>query len=518
MRIVSVSDRDVLLYDASDKFKFVVLMGCILGGRTLHIVDKWKVSSLISSGKIGTVIFGKDYEKITKELWAQVDIIITSYFEAYEDEDTIFFMDAIIMSLHREKTYRSILETPTDTEKIAKTSFEILLNQNFLRREEKLQLSLVNRIGNCSYTNKNILHMLEVVDSIFSEEKEDVCVGTENISFEESFIYNLYFFLKGIVVNTSDFTGLSVYSKRRNIIFYDNKSFNELYHKIYKYVIFSKFSKFIERWWIFRWILRFIYGKVIQSEFFFGSRENEFVYINLDPSIVKSRFLNKSNTKTSFIFGTQEDGYTLSINRYNDKKISIEKGEYRIMDKDNSIKLHTDPIDRLYVGGKRIYTHMKDIYAIESESKLDKYFLSDVYARLNGEVLRILAHSQDLYFSEEKNVINVYDVGTYKKALESTPYVKQSEVLKIEDVFTLVVSIDIDSIPIFFEDPKFLRALTNLEGILNQINEDLDNEIEIEKIIIANKFFDEYNKVKNLIRKRDFVEYLSQQPLNRFYS
>jgi len=236
----------------------------------------------------------------------------------------------------------------------------------------------------------------------------------------------------------------------------------------------------------------------------------ELILFNHDRSLDASAFLDKTHTKVSTIFGTPADGYTLSINRYDDKKLKIIDNSFRIMG--SQIKIEKDAINRLYISGERISNSMKTKPAIQSKDQNDLFHVDDHYCDINGEILTIKADSEDLYFYNEGNI--AVDIGTKRRSLMAIPFLRRVDVIKYRGKFICIVELDKKFIKERLEVPKQLFAINILREKVNEINSYFDNSERISRIIVQRKFFEEYDRTSHIISKKNYIEYLDQLPFN----
>ena len=516
MRLVSISHGDVILVDWSKNIKFVLFTACLLAGKTLFLVrNNDGVREIKFTERIGT-IFYDGFVKYDNYQPANFTASIISE-HLFSSVNNFEFLYIHSWSEPHYATYAAIVDSSFKDERDTMNNmFQMRFDRKRLSSMPILTIKQNNK--NYTYDSDSIFHMLNAVDSEFENEPKSY-VKFDEVSFEQGFIYMLYFFLRGDMISIGDKQVIANIlmnsdTKLKEIIFTDNTHVNKNFHKIFKYHIYSNWIMFLDRWWITKWITKFTYDYIIRGKIL-RRNNHEMVIINKERSLDKSQFLDHTRTRVSVIYGTPADGYTLGINRYTDKELSIVDHSFRVMDAGNSLKLQIDSLSRLCIGGERISGYIKGDKIAQSKTENDLYYLGDVYCELNGEILTIKADLTDIYYYD--NECNVaMDVGTRKRSLMAIPYLREVDVFKVKDKFVTIVDIDND-----FVNQKFQPNLRHLNGVLTilrnnliELNDELQESDEMHEVFVSTKFFEWVDSTKHTITREDFIKLLNQQPSN----
>lgn len=506
-RLIMIPEGDIILYTKSNKLKFVIFVATLLSNKCLYIVSSLEeIVKTYTENRIGILFTNELLDKIYKKVPLSIMLSEEILFSSSTDFE---FGDGFLA-----KNYAHLL---LDCGALANSSFKDERETFGDRWENTKHIhwnTNVLHMNGITYNNDNIRHMLNAVDSEFGDENH-LFVSLSEIEFKQSFIYMLYFFLRGQLTNigkSSLIYNMLLNSDRKlkRIVFMDNNNFNEWWHDLYKYEIYSYFNIFLGKWKLTKWITRFTYDRILHTKN--PHAKHELILMNLDRSLDKEKFLDQAHTNVSIIYGTPADGYTLGINRYTDKKLKIENNSFRVIDKGNTIDIQKDTINRLLIGGTRVPEHVKKIHPIQSKKQNELYYISDLYCEIDGEIFTIKANSEDLYFQNEGNII--IDTGTKRRSLMAIPYLKRVDVLKVEEKFIAVVEIDKDFIKKTWENPKLTYVKIHLNSKIEEMNNDFDNSERIDRIIVSKRFFKEMDEVSHIITKKNFIKYLNRKPFN----
>lgn len=507
MRMMRVSDGDVLLYSNNNRVTFVVFVAALLANRTLCVVTEGNHAySTIMNNDIGTVLYNGILHFLfsSREMHAVDSIMRIDTFGLFSKNATDFEWLSIRHANVSTYKYYSALRNQS-----FKDEREALENNfKFINDQQKGGLVLKQGATSINYETSNILEMLEVVNSEFKEEQH-LFTDVFDVPFNQAFIYQLYFFLRGDLVNLGGESPylFSSHRKVKKLLFLTNDLFQAIWHRNWKSKVYSRFNRFLMRWKLTKWITRFTYQAIIGIK-----SKDEYVIINPDRALDREKFLDQARTKVSIIFGTPADANTLAINRYDDKQLKIASNSFRIMDANKSINIKLDNLNQLYIGGTRIPSNVKTKLAIQSKSKTDKYYFYDVYCELHNDVLTIKANSEDIYYDIEG--CRAIDTGTRKRSLMALPYIKQVDVLKIVEDVVVVVDFDKEFIKSEFERPTLLGVLSHLNQEIDELNLLYTESEQIKYTVVSKEFFDEFDRVQGIITKKNFIEYLNQQPSN----
>ena len=509
-RLFKISQGDVLLYTKSTKVQFVVFIACFLVNKHLHIVNTGsELSTIKLEEKIGTVITDPVLNVNHLPIFG-LDLSITIDSNLlFDNSKTFDFIKIRALHIIHKKEYDSLYYCSSFKDE-RQTLKDFILTP---RNGQSTLLSIRVKERSLNYNKYSIGNMLEAVESEFGEESLKRYVNLRNTKFEESFVYMLYFFLRGDVLDV-----LSKYSilnnillkssKLKRLLFINNEGFQNRWHNNYKYKYYSRLNNFLKRWKLLNWITKYTYDKALRYNV--THTNCELVLINYNRSLDRSKFLDQAHTKISIIFGTPADGYTLGINRYDDKELKIVNNSFRIMG--NSAKIEKNSLGQLLVGGERVPSMMKTKRAISVKDPKDQYYLDDHFCTIKGEILTIKADLEDIYFNSEGNAF--IDVGTKRRSLMEVPFIYKVDVFKYIDDFVCVIELDNDFIKQKFENPVFTDAYERLEEKINELNANVDDSEVITKVVVSKKFFKIYDNISHIISKKNFIKYLNQQPFN----
>jgi len=507
MRMMRVSEGDVLLYSSNIRVTFITFLAALLANRTLYVVTEAKDAySTIMNEHIGTVLYNdvNVFRFSHREMHA-VDSIMRINTHRLFNKKAHDFDWLSIKHVHTEvyKYYSALHNQSFKDEREAFAD-----NFKYINDQQKGGLVIKQGSVDIEYKTSNILEMLEVVASEFEGEPH-LYTDVFDVPFKQAFIYQLYFFLRGDLVNLGggDRYLLTSHKRVKKLLFLTNDLFQEIWHRNWKNRVYSRFNIGLMRWKLTKWITGFTYQAIIGIK----SRD-EYVIINPDRAQDREKVLDRARTKVSVIFGTPADANTLAINRYDDKELKIATSSFRIMDANQSIDIKLDNLNQLYLGGTRIPTGIKNKKAIQSKSKIDKYYLHEVYCKLVDDILIIKANSEDIYYNMEGRI--AVDTGTRKRSLSALPYIKRVEVLKMGEGIVSVVELDTEFIKLNFETPTLLEVLRHLDQQIDELNLLYAESDQIKHIVVSREFFDEFDRVKHVITKKNFIEYLNQQPSN----
>lgn len=517
MRIFSIVDDPIIYYSNFNRFnketKFVTFLACLLARKELIIIDKESLLHLtIMNRKIGMVIGSYDIDNL---LW----------------KDTTFYDIPLIITINPMKLFSSDKHFDFiiyhNYSYLIKDQLHALLYSNFRderesfyinwtkSEEEKYNcLTLYNGPEAITYTNKNILEMLEGPESEFSDYTISYA-NTTYLDFEESFIYDLWFFLKGYLSSIGHYNVIhNIMMKSpwvKTIEFHNDKSIMNIYHEDWKWQLLSKWNMFLNKWTLTNWILRFRYDKIFRRNRL--NKKDEIVIINFENNLFLSKCFNKAKTKISYIYGTPSDGYTLAINSHDDKETSVLAMNYRMMGGD--INLYKDTINRLYISGKKVADSSKIVYPIEAKSKEDKCHKVGDYIEINNDIIYVNAKENDIYYDLESpyNPFTIAHVGIVRRALSEIPYITKIAVFKKGDTFVAIVDIDTDFVKWAFkgENANIGKVQAHLNSILFEINaKKRTRGNHVSKIIIKPKFFRILEETNHMISIDKYYRLLSQ--------
>lgn len=507
MRILSISDKDVAIYSEDDKVKFVVFVACFLAGKTLYIArDADHLNSIAILTNIGTIISEGEFTFLKNiDLYCRID------------KEALFSTDKDYMFLHMislKNTTISAYRSLRASSFRRNTDVEDILD---LRLNRSSYISLVQWINweRYTYTTRNIKYMLETISSEFKDNPLSL-VYMHNLPFAKGFAYMLYFFLRGDLVTLANSSVL--YNTIMNtdrplqaLLLVDGEGANKSWHNSFKYKVYSPLNRFLNKWKVTKWITKFTYDYIIRKEIF-GRKNYEAIIIDKERSLDRAEFYDHARTRISTICGTYADGFTLGINRYDEKKLKIVDNTFRVMDSGNSIKIKVDSINRFEFKGKRVAENMKIFYSSHSKNESDLYHKSGLYGELNGEIMTIKADLSDIYYDPKGNI--AVDVGTCKRSFMAIPYLKEVEFFKVADSFVLITSLDRNFINKYYEKANLAWVISHLKKAVKEYNNQTDEEQEISKVIISTMFFENMKDIREDISKREFIELLNQQPSN----
>jgi len=501
VRLSIISSGPIFLYTTDKRLKFVMFIVALLSGRE--------------------IFFKTNLNKSTDEiLHSNITMFYTDVANTPPITKHYNFIGKInVKELFNKGSYYSFLSTRATNVKLYKEYDEVRTSlfkderQAFIRKLETVLkyglnnvITLGKKSNQATYTPKNIKYMLDAVNSEFGEE-ELLHVNFQNTKIEIGFIYMLYFFLRGDYVYLNDSAhavNLVLNKKIRSIYFYDSQSFKNKWDREYKYGVYSKLSIFAKTHKLFNWINIFNYQKILNIY-----KKDEMILINPNTNSIINHFLRTAKSRVSIIYGFQADGYTLAINRRLKRKAkNIVTIPFHIMNGEDSIKIFTDSLHRLYISSKKIPNNLKTEYAIDRKNDYDKYYLTDTYAHLDGETLTVLANKEDIYYdSKGKAIFNLY---LKRKWLEIIPYLREVEILKYKDDVKAVLALDTSFIAFAYAFPNFTHVLKSLQDKINQLNETFLDGYPITKTVISNSFFTELHLAENKMTKFNYFNYLNQ--------
>lgn len=512
-RLFRETKADVVLYSKSYAVQLVAFIAAYASNKTLNLVDSTNdIGKAIMEGNISIILLDVgthfDIRPFVRNPYCNSLQLIASIHPHYlldiKKNFDFIFPRAI------ENKFEEVVNALLDSDFKDESKFFMEHNQPKIGA---IPLLTINHEGETvTYSRSNIWHMLIAIDSEFKNESEGI-VSMGKTHFKETFAYALYFFLRGDVLDV-----LSHDSYFKSFLFSNRKlkhkmlvngfNFSVDWHAIGKFVFFNRVNRLLRRWRLTRWITSIGYTKAFRWHML--TPNDEYIIINHQRTRTSLEFLKRVRRKVSFIFGTYADGYTLAINRYDDKEPKIENSEFRIMGK--SIKVELNTINQLFLGGERIPSSLRTKLPVNVKDRKDRYHLTEYYCEVDGEVISVRANSEDLYFEDEGNTI--IDVGTKRRSLMEIPYLMRVDVLKHGNTFKCVVALDKLFIKTHFENPTLSDVKARLREKVEEINADFAPSEKIGKIVVLDKFFDEYDSVSHIISKKDYVKLLNQSPSN----
>ena len=505
-RVMELSGGSVLLYTKSNKIKFIVFIAACLSRNELFIArDRNDIIAIKQTNDIGIVLSdpGDNIYGLRHVITASIYCHVAENL-LFNRHSNFKFLRLVAIDSDLFRTYTALNNQSFKDER--KSLLDRWMMQKHLDRNV---LTMYPENVEVTYTMENINHMYSAIDADLVGEK-DVFVQFGKTEFEQSFIYFLYFFLRGQLTDVAESTTvinilMNSGKKLKKIIFVSNDHLQKIWGNDYKFKVYSKLNRFLIRWKLTKWIAKFTYQSIINLP-----KRDELIFINPERSLDALSFLDHARTKVSVIYGTPADGYTLGINRYTDKKLRLIDNSFRVMDYDSSIKIVKDTINRLYLGGKRIPTNLQTIKVIQSKSDNDKYYRHDAYCDIKGEILTVNASSEDLYY--DGNII--IDVGTKRRSLMEIPFLRRAEVFKLGDIFYAVVELDLKFVEETFETPHLSHVKLMLSNKIKELNSHYADGEHISKVVVSSNFLKVMHGIQDIISKKNYIEYLNQQPFN----
>ena len=91
----------------------------------------------------------------------------------------------------------------------------------------------------------------------------------------------------------------------------------------------------------------------------------------------------------------------------------------------------------------------------------------------------------------------------------SLPFIKNADIIKIGTEIKLIVELDKPFIKKTFEHPNYTSVWTILQQKVQEINNLFSDSEKIHRTVISEEFFKEFDSVKHIISKKNFIEYLN---------
>jgi hypothetical protein len=507
--MLASGEGDIVLKAKTGRVKFIVFLASLLASKKLFIIKTHKeLSNLIYKEKISMYITSK-YDN-RKDLIRNMNVVVIEIFDydLINNTQTYDFIKFHWFTHEHLKSIYPIVKASFKKDRLSEFELRFMATMA-INKKELLHMNGIN------YSTKNIVHMLQAVDSEFESEKSPIYFNSA-VPFEKSFIYTLYFFLRGDLTNIGSETSIyNIISKSpwiKKMMVYDYESIIDKYHQEYKYKLLSKFNRFLNKWLLTQWITYFTYDHIFRESIL--SKKDEILVFNWDNHRHLGKAFSQARTKVSFIYGTPSDGYTLGINRYNDKETKILDNSYRIMDGSDSIRVEEDSFHRLSIGGSRIPKELKTVYVTNSKTKEDVFHPTGIYCRIEEEILTVLANKEDIYWDDNCQILT--DIGTAKRALSELPYVLQVDVFEVNDKFIAAIDVDLKFIRLTWANPNYSEVNSHLRDSILKINKKylMSGQQQIHNFIISKKFFEVTKGIEDIVNKESFYRLLSRQPLN----
>jgi len=204
VRLFRVSNGDILLQTYSLRTQFIVFVASWIANRSLHVVNTvGEFRHVKTTEKIGTIITDS---RIT--LQPHFGHLHMQYVDAYmiinanlllNNKKNFDFIKLKAINAIYHRDYFSLMNSSFKDER--ESMRVAILNYKGLQRN--YILSVVNAGNTVKYFGYNIDHMLKAIDSEFGEDKNGYVsfIGTK---FQETFVYFLYFFMRGYLSDITD--------------------------------------------------------------------------------------------------------------------------------------------------------------------------------------------------------------------------------------------------------------------------------------------------------------------------
>ena len=514
-RIFTAAGGDIVLYSKSYAVQLVAFIAAYASNKTLHILSATsEIGNIVMDRRVSIILldtssqFAIEYVSKNSKLATHLELIAAiNPNELLNIRENFDFIVPRAINIRFQAELNGLLDSSF------KDETEFFKEYNKPRVGDIPLLTVNNEGQRIAYTRSSIWETMHAIDSEFGTESEGI-VSLRNTSFKETFAYALYFFLKGDVLDVlsheSYFDSFQLAnSKLKHKMFVSGDHFAKEWHNIAKFVFFNRINRFLRRWKLTRWLTTISYTRTFKR--YMTTSKDEYVIVNYSGARTSLEFLRRVRAKVSFIFGTYADAYTLSINRYDEKKVKIQDRKYRVMGKDIHVELNT--INQLFLGGKRIPASLRTKIPVNVKDRNDRYHLTEYYCEVENEIITVRASSEDLYFEDEGSAI--IDVGTKRRSLMEVPFIKRVDVLKHGVQFKCVVELDKAFIKAHFENPTLSDVKARLREKIKEMNyKDHSQHGMIGKLVVLDKFFNEYEAMSHLISKKNYVKLLNQRASN----
>lgn len=532
-RVIRVSEGNVLFYGDSLALQFIFFLATFLcKGRSIHVTSDMKTAKMITMLQDVSTIFvqetfcGDGDEKDFKS-YARCNENVAGVFMVHphdvrqEDIEPFELIEGLSIREHYGRDYGALLDSKLS--KIDYMAYKTLLLDRVSYGTSISCLHTSKEGVDYEYSYKNMMAMVQAIDMEFDKLEQHV-ISVKYTKFEESFAWILYFFLRGDKIDFwellfSDATPIGDPKLLPKKVLISEEVFEQHYHSKLKYMLFSWGKRYIVRFRIIKWLFYFIANRDVRGYYKLISKTDELVFLTQgDPAYITNKFFTRLKTRVSIVFGTHADGYTIGINRFDDKECTNLSKRTNTFRRLGVHKLGVDTLFRLHIGGDRVHSSMKKVHPVFNKDKKVKFRNLNIYAEVDDTFVKVLSHQKDMYFGEG-GIPTVF--GPAVKAIKILPFVKECIILKHNNTehtrpFVAVVKLDEAYIDSEFEES--VSNMTAIQLILNDtrlaLNERYSDSEQIHSIVISRKFFNIVDYFKKYTTVEDFVRLLDQQPFN----
>lgn len=478
--VVGSVNGDILLLSSDIFIIFIFFIVAIFLNKKLYVTtNKNTAEKILLKNEVGILLNENSYyDHFTyRRLYKYIKVVI----RINTDQ---------IKHSYDSSTWYKILSIPEpqfkhEEDDISLEHLKLILKFNKYEYDTLLSLNLSNSAYDISY--RNLKAALDAIDSEFHSNSAETIDFTK-CNFESCYSFLLYFLFssKNLLFDHNELNFLSEKSKRgKKLIFIDNSNQKRIYNKLLKPLFFTKLNiLFTENKHLFKPFI-YLYNTYILRKTFNLNRKDELVILNSYDSSGFVNITSQSLVKTIYIFGTNATCNMLGINKPSDKKLKIVNNQYRVVTRDKSFRVHTNTLNQLLVHGEIVSFDYKNTLSKQGYNK-EKYYNTELYCKVNSDIIEIYAIKEDVFYDEQLNPINI---GFLRKGLLLIPYVKDVVVSlrKNDGVLSLIPFVSLNKVMVnkSFEYSDYFIIERHLKSILKQFNEIAPNNTLICDVVIA---------------------------------
>lgn len=511
--LLSNIDGDVLIYAKSSYVKIIFLLVGIyspVGKKIIFVEDELSLEKYLISKNQNIIIFeGLKELRVNTSKYMMLKYNINAVFEVYHRHmlsnivppSTTFSVELIA-----DRYQEVVIKTSGDT-------FIYDMNKDNIKDCSKYPwgewevIRFVRTYGEYSITYKNIASLLHVLHSEFKN-KEQPIVDVSKLTFEEGFIYMLYFLETEHEVFFDDTVMLD---NTPRLIFYGHKEVNfacctnVLKTKIYKRFNVEKLNKY----WLLKPIL-YIRNTIIIKRSYKLNKGDALYFLNHEFSILEKKTFKQSFVNVNFLFGTRNTSYVLGINTKEDKKVNIIDNEYRTMAWADSVHISHNSINQLMLSGDSVIeSNIKHFTKFGDKDIL--YTNEGLYCEIKDDIIKIIANKEDIVYYKGDPI----NIGFIKKALMELPYIKDC-ILLVEKRSSSPIFIH----PMVVVENSFIlrqimankKSLGSIKSLLSKKKIELQEKVHPSVRILTIDVIDEFylNKVRDSFESEyTFINYIA---------